>query len=369
MTSAGRVKLDPILSKLATGKLELEIKAGERELTPQTQEQKQEKEDPKVKDDKNTLQGIWKGEIVELAGLPFVEKVELHVDGDQLTLRGPYWGTGLSVGPPVDNQFTFKVKSSKPLGEIDMRRKPDADDNASKVVLGVYVVEGDTLRVCLGLENKVRPKALKTSAESHSEVMLVLKRAVGAKWGELPKVDVVPVPVEPKAAPEKKDGVPMEPTLPDAIKAFNEKASKDDIGKGEPPITEQEVIAGIRASQRPKESDVTDKLYNAFKQIAETRQLPPGAALEALGGPWDPGGSSVYDVWFVRIEMPKEGGGTYSFKIKGRIIRSRTLHEELVRVEKALQDLPEQSRQIPGGGRLEERVNDLKARIAKMKTK
>jgi beta-lactamase regulating signal transducer with metallopeptidase domain len=183
------------------------------------------------------------------------------------------------------------------------------------------------------------------------------------------KIDGVPVvPTGSKAAPQKKVGVPMEPTLPDAIKAFNEKASKDQIGKDEPPITEQEVIAGIRASQRPKESDVTDKLYNAFKQIAETRQLPPGAALEALGGPWDPGGSFVYDVWFVRIEMPKEDGGTYSFKIRGRIIRSRTLQEELVRIEKKLQDLPQQARQ-PGGYRLEERVNDLKARIAKMKTK
>ena len=67
--------------------------------------------------------------------------------------------------------------------------------------------------------------------------------------------------------------------------------------------------------------------------------------------------------------MPKEGGGTYSFKIRGHTIRSRTLQEELVRIEKKLQDLPEQARQIPGGGRLEERVNDLKARIAKMKTK
>jgi RNA polymerase sigma factor (sigma-70 family) len=192
--------IDKILSKLATGKLELEIKS---EPPAENEKKAPDAPVPAAKDDKKTLQGIWKGEIVELAGRPFVEKVELHVDGDQLTLRGPYWGTGLSVGPPVDNQFTFKVKSSKPLAEIDMTRKPDPDDNAPRVVLGVYVVEGDTLRVCLGLENKVRPKELKTSADTRSEVMLVLKRTVGAKWGELPKDDAVPV--EPKAAPEKKE--------------------------------------------------------------------------------------------------------------------------------------------------------------------
>ena len=122
-------------------------------------------------------------------------------------------------------------------------------------------------------------------------------------------------------------------SLSDAIKALNTKASHDPIGKDETPITEPEVIAAIRAAKRPEDSAVTDKLFDAFKKIAETKQLPPGAELEAVGGPWDPGGSFVYDVWWVRLRMPKEANGTYSFVIRERFIRSRTLQEELARLE------------------------------------
>ena len=57
--------------------------------------------------------------------------------------------------------------------------------------------------------------------------------------------------------------------LADAIKAFNEKAANDYIGKNETPITEEEVIAAIRASERPNNPAVSDNLYNAFKQIAK----------------------------------------------------------------------------------------------------
>jgi hypothetical protein len=153
--------------------------------------------------------------------------------------------------------------------------------------------------------------------------------------------------------------------LADAIKAFNKKAAIHYIGKDQPPITEEEVIAAIRASERPNNPAVSDNLHNGFKQIAETRQLPPGAVLESLGGGWDPGGAFVYDVWWVRIAMPKEDGGTYSFRIRERMIRSRTLKEELVQAEKRLQESPP----VPGKYRLEERVEDLKARIAKMKAK
>jgi RNA polymerase sigma factor (sigma-70 family) len=156
-------------------------------------------------------------------------------------------------------------------------------------------------------------------------------------------------------------------SLSDAIKALNTKASHDDVGKDETPITEPEVIAAIRAAKRPEDSAVTDKLFDAFKKIAETKQLPPGAELEAVGGPWDPGGSFVYDVWWVRLRMPKEANGTYGFVIRERIIRSRTLQEEVARLEKKRPgegELP-----VVDGGRLQEIIKNLKTRIAKMKAK
>jgi len=63
--------------------------------------------------------------------------------------------------------------------------------------------------------------------------------------------------------------------------------------------------------------------------------------------------------------VPKEDGGPYSIRIRERMIRSRTLQEELVQAEKRLQECPP----VPGKYRLEERVKDLKARIAEMKAK
>ncbi len=167
----------------------------------------------------------------------------------------------------------------------------------------------------------------------------------------------------PKENDPKDDKDDAQTSLSSAIKALNRKALNDSIGKEETPITEQEVIAAIRAAKRPKDSAVTDKLFDAFKKIAETKQLPPGAELEAVGGIWDPGTAFIYDVWWVRVRMPKEADGTYGFAIRERIIRSRTLQEELVRIEKERPIPPEVD-----GGRTQERINALKARIEKMKT-
>jgi RNA polymerase sigma factor (sigma-70 family) len=153
-------------------------------------------------------------------------------------------------------------------------------------------------------------------------------------------------------------------SLSDAIKALNTKALHNPIGKDETPITEPEVIAAIRAAKRPEDSVVTDKLFDAFKKIAETKQLPPGAELQAVGGVWDPGTEFVYDVWWVRLQMPKEANGTYSFVIRERFIRSRTLQEEIDQLE------PKPGEEQPvDGGRTQERINDLKALIEKMKAK
>jgi RNA polymerase sigma factor (sigma-70 family) len=159
-----------------------------------------------------------------------------------------------------------------------------------------------------------------------------------------------------------KDGA--QTSLSDAIKALNTNASHNPVGKDETPTTEPEVVAAIRAAERPKDSAVTDKLFDAFKKIAETKQLPPGAEFEAVGGPWDPGASFVYDVWWVRLRMPKEANGTYSFVIRERFIRSRTLQEEMARLE------PKPGEEKPvDGGRTQEYIKALKARIEKMKTK
>jgi hypothetical protein len=152
--------------------------------------------------------------------------------------------------------------------------------------------------------------------------------------------------------------------LADAMKAFNETAAKDPIGKDQSPLTEEEVIGAVRHLDRTKDMPVTEEMFEAFKQIAETRELPPNAEFESLTG-YDPGGDFVFDVWSVRIRMYRPDRSSYAFIIRERMIRSRTIEEELVLAEKRLEDFPP----VPGKWRVEKRVEDLKARIAKKKAK
>ena len=169
--------------------------------------------------------------------------------------------------------------------------------------------------------------------------------------------------------------------LADAIKAFNEKAAEHPIGKDQPPLTEEEAIAAIRAWERPKSKDpVSDEMYEAFKKIAETRTLPPNASFETETG-YQPRGAFVFDIWSVRIRMFRPDRSSYGFELRNRIIRSRTLEEELDRVQKQLKQLLEKERERElknepeeiGGwkikGHLEESIKLLKTRIAEQKAK
>ncbi|UCG59742.1 MAG: hypothetical protein JSU70_09525 [Phycisphaerales bacterium] len=160
-------------------------------------------------------------------------------------------------------------------------------------------------------------------------------------------------------------GVPPAAELPDntsvslakAVRTFNASAASNPIGKEQPPLTTDEVIAAIRAWSRPKDSPVSEELHRAFKRIAATRKLPPSTGLERITH-WDPGDSFVFDVWWVRLAMPKADGGTYSFPIRDRLICSRTLVEEADRLEKVLRETPP----VPGRYRLEDRIERLRER-------
>jgi len=151
-------------------------------------------------------------------------------------------------------------------------------------------------------------------------------------------------------------------SLAQAIETFNAEAAADPVGRAQPPLTEEEVVAAIRAAKPEKDSAVFEELFRALKRIAETRVLPPKAEFATMTL-WDPGEAFVYDVWWVRIEMPKEDGGGYSMPIRERRIRSRTLEEEIQRLEKVLQETPPE----PGRYRLEDRLEELKKRAGRAK--
>jgi hypothetical protein len=127
-----------------------------------------------------------------------------------------------------------------------------------------------------------------------------------------------------RAAEPEPDG---STSLADAVESFNEKALQDPIGKEQPPLTEEEVIAAIRWSGLDRnQMPVSDEEYRAFRKIADTRRLPKGSEFEVLTG-FEPNQRFVFEAWSVRIRMPKENG-TYAFVIRERMIRSRLIGAE-----------------------------------------
>jgi hypothetical protein len=124
------------------------------------------------------------------------------------------------------------------------------------------------------------------------------------------------------AEPSSTPGVPLQKAIAD----FNAQAALDPIGKDQPPLTEEEVLAAIRLAEPSDFPAAPVFTFQAFKQIATTRSLPRDASVDLLTG-IDPGNDFVFDVWYVRIMLPKEEGGSYSFTIRNRIIRARPVRE------------------------------------------
>jgi hypothetical protein len=144
-----------------------------------------------------------------------------------------------------------------------------------------------------------------------------------------------------------------------AVEAFNAQSLSSPIGKDQPPLSVEEVVAAIRLTERTEHPAATDALFGSLQRIATTGKLPPGAQLEVLTG-LDRGGAFLFDVWYVRMMLPKDEGGTYSFPIRSRTIRSRPVGEVARELEKRLREMPP----LPGRYRLEERLKELKARAA-----
>jgi hypothetical protein len=64
--------------------------------------------------------------------------------------------------------------------------------------------------------------------------------------------------------------------LLDAIREFNERQRRDPVGKDQPPLTDDEVIASIRwAVIRDGQAGVSDPYRRPLRHLAEQRQLSP----------------------------------------------------------------------------------------------
>ena len=124
---------------------------------------------------------------------------------------------------------------------------------------------------------------------------------------------------EPKAASLD----PKSISLLTAIEEFNQ-AHHTIAGEKQPPLTEGEVVAALRDwKSRRRELAISDAEFVVFQEIAERRQLPPGATLEVLET-FQPDDKSTFDIWSIRIKIPKAdpAQGTVALIIRERFIRS-----------------------------------------------
>ncbi len=128
-----------------------------------------------------------------------------------------------------------------------------------------------------------------------------------------------PTNIEPNAIP-----------LAAAIREFNEAHMHDAIGKDQPPLTEDEVVAAIRSWQYHRnDAPVTNAEFEAFQQIANTRSLPKGFQFELLTD-FEPGDGYRYRIWSVRIVMQRTAkpGWTYAFEIRRQYVSCSPIQDE-----------------------------------------
>ncbi len=117
-------------------------------------------------------------------------------------------------------------------------------------------------------------------------------------------------------------------SLAEAVGVFNYLAERDAVGKTQPPLTEDEVIAALRWSLLdPRKLPVSDKTLQALRKITESHELPPGFELEVLTG-FEPNNRMEVTKWSVRLRIPAKLQGTTCISIREQPIRSRLFGEE-----------------------------------------
>jgi hypothetical protein len=118
-------------------------------------------------------------------------------------------------------------------------------------------------------------------------------------------------------------------TLAEAVKRFNAEHGNTPIGRHQPPLTEEEVIAGIRMWGEPLGADDSEEKQElaVFQRIANTRWLPSDYKLDVITTfSW--GSQRVYG-WRVSIQppTPKEGVGM-TYQIRELWLNSNTQNRE-----------------------------------------
>lgn len=115
-------------------------------------------------------------------------------------------------------------------------------------------------------------------------------------------------------------------SLADAIAEFNDRAAANLIGRDQPPLTEDEVIAAIRGIDREhgRPRRMSDEVYEALQKIAATRMLPSNAQLEFTNSWITRNGFHITVWWADLVIMTGEKTG-YGYRLRDRKVSSRPL--------------------------------------------
>jgi uncharacterized protein (TIGR03067 family) len=117
-------------------------------------------------------------------------------------------------------------------------------------------------------------------------------------------------------------------SLAEAVRVFNARAKEDRVGKDQPPLTGDEVIAAIRwALLEPKKLPVADKTLQALRRVVDSHELPAGFELEVITD-FQPNDRMEVIKWSVRLRIPREPSGTTCIDIREQPLRSRMFGEE-----------------------------------------
>ena len=114
------------------------------------------------------LEGTWATVSIEAAGQKVTDEDKIKTR--KLTTTGAKYT--LKVGDETV-QGTIEINPTKKPKTIDV--KPDSGTNKGKTLLGIYELDGDSLKLCLAPPGKDRPTAFATAAEN-AQQLVVYKR-------------------------------------------------------------------------------------------------------------------------------------------------------------------------------------------------